>query len=86
MVIFLEYAIFKVDIHKSVQLIQNNIDVVGADSCRQSSESLPFVCACMGYEFAVLDLVFYVIKVCRNGLYSALIAYNYHCVSNLLWL
>ena len=72
--VFFDAAAGEIDVCQRVELVEDDIDVIGADAGGDDGKALLADVAGMGYEFAVLGAVFDRVKMPADAFYAVGIA------------
>ena len=76
----------EIDVGKSIELVDNDINVVTAYTCGEDGDAFAVVCACNGVELAGTDFVFATFEVGRYGIDAPWVAYENDLVCKMFWL
>src|ERR1700722_12686980 len=72
--VFFEAAAGKVDVYQGIELIEDDVDVIGADAGGDDGQAFLADAAGVGHEFPVLGAVFDGVEMAANAVYSVGIA------------
>ena len=73
----------EVDVCKSIKLVHHDIDIIGTDTCRESSHPDSLILSCHRHEFSgsMPELLF--IEIFRNHVHATRIAHKDNVVCKL---
>ena len=85
MLIFLLARVI-VDVGKSIEFVDHDIDIVAADTVTLTSDALAFIHTSDGVELTTADLALFRVEMGSNGIHSGRITHEDNLVSQLFWL
>src|SRR6476469_8115283 len=77
---FIDRSCFEINVCECIEFVENNINIIGAYTCRHDTDFFGSETAGMGYKLSVLLLYLYRIKMFGNFLYPVRISYRYNNV------
>ena len=73
-----------IDIGQSIQLVDNDVNVVATDTVALTSDSFSFISACNGMKLTTADLIFDGIEMCCNRIDTCRIAHEDDFIGQIL--
>src|ERR1700722_3577017 len=77
--VFFEAAAGEVDVYQGIELVEDDVDVIGADAGGDDGEAFLADAAGMGHEFPVLGAVFDGVEMPADAVYAVGIANGDDC-------